>query len=238
MKLETIRNNVKNSLEDEDIYRTDDFIDSAINDGYKLCAMLTLFDERRASVSISGTRNCTALPTDGTAECFAPLYVANSHTGSRINPARLDQFEFYSTKWEGIVGSENAQTYTVMSPYHSAMSSLLVCPIQNIGSTELTIIGAFVPSTLVTGSEPRLTEAFQDILFYYARFYCLISEPERGKDALEEYKQFITRLNEFIMSIKTRFPGGRDFEPNPVEFIYDMVTENQQKPQRKEETQE
>uniref|UniRef100_A0A6M3J493 Uncharacterized protein n=1 Tax=viral metagenome TaxID=1070528 RepID=A0A6M3J493_9ZZZZ len=233
MILDDIRNNIRNSLEDDNIYRTDDFIDSTINDGYKLCAVLSLFDERRTSISVTGTRNHNPLPTSGTAECFAPLYVANTHTGSRVNPVKLDSFEFYSTQWEGIVGTTDAMYYTIQSPYHSVMSSIIVCPIQDIGVTQLTIIGAFIPSTLTTGTEPRLTEAFQDILFHYGRFQGLISEPGRAKDALEEYKIFIKRLNELIISIKARFPSGRDYEPNPVEFTYDIVTAYQQ--EQKEE---
>lgn len=232
MDLLTIRTNIKNSLYEDGVHRSDDFIDLGINEGYKLCSVLALFDERRTSLNVTGSRNFNALPTDDSAECIVPLYVANAHTGHRINPVSPDVFEFYQSEWEGVVDSSgDALYYTVLSPYHSAQATIVLCPIQNIGNTQLIIIGAFVPNDMSSDSdEPRMTEAFQDVLFHYGRFYVLSGEPGLVDLAQDAYQNFIFRLNALIQATKSRFPSGRDYEPKPVEFQYSSVTTQEREP--------
>lgn len=233
MNLGAIRTNIKNSLYEDGVHRSNAFIDIGINEGYKLVSLLALSDERRSSVNIDGSRNFNPLPVESDSECIAPLYVANTHTGARVNASRLDQFELYASQWEGRVdGSGNTLYYTQLSPFHNSFTSLVVCPIQTIGRTQLSIIGAFIPVDLSADTDvPRLQEEFHDVLFYYGRFYALTGEPGMGQQAAEAYKSFIGKLNELVLVIKARFAGGRDYEPNPVEFQYMDVQESQQKPQ-------
>jgi len=232
MDLSTIRTNIKNSLYEDGVHRSNAFIDTGINEGYKLMALAALFDERRTEINIDGSRNWNTLPTVSSARCIVPLYVANSHTGSRINPTTIDGMELYADAWEGQVDASgrNAQYYAIASPYHHAMNVLVTCPIQDIGKTQISFIGAFVPVSLSAGTDvPRLSEEYQDGLFYYSRFYGLIGEPGMGDKALEAYKEFIKITNALIAAIKARFPSGRDYEPLPVEFQYETITVQEQK---------
>ena len=229
MLLSTIINNVQNFLADKGVYRTDSFITEALNDGYKLTAVLTLFDERRDSVSIGETRNFVSLPVDSSAEMIAPLYVANTTTGVRLNSVRLDELEFYSSLWEGDIDGVDATQYIVLAPYDHAECAMCVVPIPSGGSVDLTIIGAFVPATLTSTDEPRLSENFQDILFHYGVFHGFASEPGRGQETGEAYQMYVTRVNELVAQTKSRFPSGQGFKPRPVEFLYDDVKRSQQK---------
>ena len=229
MLVSEIIKNVQNSLADDGVYRTDTFLLGGINEGHKLVALLSLFDERRTSVGITGTRNMLALPTSGDAECIVPLYVADSDTGNRVQPARLDQFELYASNWEGEVGTGSNRYYTLLSPFHNAYAMLFACPVQNTGTTNLLIIGAFVPADLAATEEPRIAETYQDILYQYGRFYGYASERGRGADMLAAYQEFTKRLDAFIVGIKSRFPSGRDYEPTPTEFLYANISSGQQK---------
>jgi len=229
MDTQTIIDTVQTYLADKGVYRTDAFILESINDGYKLTAVLTLFDERRGSVSIGETRNFVSLPVSSTAEMIAPVYVANTTTGVRVNPVRLDEFEFYSTLWEGDVDDVDATQYTVLAPYAHSMCNMCVVPIPSGGSVDLTVMGAFVPATLDLTDEPRLSENFQDILFHYGVFHGFASEPGRAKDSMEAYKMFVNRVNELVATTKSRFPSGQGFKPRPVEFMVDNVKRSQQK---------
>jgi len=99
MLVSTLIDNIQNSLADKGVYRPDSFVLDCLNDGYKLVGVLSFFDERRGSVSVAGSRNMLTLPTD----MLAPLYVGSSTTGKRVNPVRLNEIEFYSGQWEGVV---------------------------------------------------------------------------------------------------------------------------------------
>lgn len=220
---------IKSSLEDDNVYRTDAVLLERLNEGYKLTALLALFDERRDSVSITGTRNFFSLPVDGTDVCIAPLYVADTNTGKRVHPCMLDQFEFYDTEWEGQVDSDGAKYYTLLNPFNYAHALIGVCPIENVTSAQYTIIGAFEPSTLTSTSEPRIPDSDIGVLYHYTRFAAFVGEPGRSEDALEEYKEYTKALEKFVVKLKSRFPSGRDHEPFPPEFVYDNVTEQQRK---------
>ena len=220
---------IKASLADDNVYRTDAFLLERLNDGYKLSALLGLFDERRTSVNIDGTRNFFAMPKSGTDICIAPLYVADSNSGKRIHPCVLDQFEFYASGWEGTVDSTGAQYYVLLSPFNYAHTAIVTCPIDDQGDCQYTIIGAFEPGTLIATTIPKIPDNYIMILYRYTRFAAFISEPGRAKDALEEYKKYSEELEKYVVSIKSRFPSGRDHEPFPPEFIYDNVVEQQRK---------
>ena len=120
---------IKDSLGDDGVYRSDVFLLERLNEGYRLTGLLALFDERRGSVSTTGTRNFVSLPKSGSDECIAPLYVADSVSGRRVHPVKIDQFEFYQTGWEGEVDSDGAQYYCLLSPFNYAHVAMVVCPI-------------------------------------------------------------------------------------------------------------
>lgn len=234
----TIRNIIKAELQDENVYRTDSFLNGSINRAYQLTAVLSLFDERRVGLSVTGSRNLVAIPSSGNAQCIAPMYIANTSDGSRVNPVGIEQMEFYNTAWEGRVEG-TAQYYTLLSPFHYAWSRLVMCPAQNLTTSAYILVGAFEPVAMSADTdEPRLAEEFQGTLIKYVVFECLVSEPGRAKDALRVYKQYIEQLDELVRSIKSRFPGGRDFEPYSTEFTYDLITEQQTKPTKTEKPEE
>lgn len=148
---------IKSSLSDNDIYRTEAFLLERLNEGYKLTALFALFDERRDSLNIDGTRNFMSVPLgDNNEVCIAPLYIADSNSGKRIHPCMLDQFEFYASGWEGTVDSTGGQYYVLLSPFNYAHTAIVICPIDDEGDCEYTVIGAFEPATLLPISIPRV----------------------------------------------------------------------------------
>lgn len=237
MIVSDLLNIIKNSLGDDGVYRSDAFLLERLNEGYKLTGLFALFDERRASVSVTGTRNFTPLPKSGSDECIAPLYMADSVSGRRVHPVKIDQFEFYQSGWEGEVDSDGSQYYSLLSPFNFAHSAVVVCPIDSTGSATFNFIGAFVPTTLTSTSTARIPESHIGILSHYTRFAAFVGEPGRAEDMTKEYKAFSDGLELFVVSIKSRFPSGRDHEPFPPEFVYDAITEQQRKvaPPKQEE---
>lgn len=238
MRLDNLRTLIRSELDRSNVYRTDVFITRSINYGQRLIAVLTLFDERRGSVSITGGRNYIALPKDGNAICIVPLYVANTSTGARVHCASVDEMEFYSSAWEGKTETDTFY-YTLLSPFSYAYASIVLCPYPTANTMTFSFVGAFEPVELSADSdEPRLPEEYQDLLVTYTKFESFIGEPGKVKEAMHEFELFLTRLNEYIASIKARFPGGRDFEPYSSEFSYTVVTKQEQVPQKVEKQNE
>lgn len=236
MKVSELRDIIKTSLDDDGVYRTNTFIENRIDEGQKLVALFSLFDERRVTLNIDGTRNFNALPTDSDdAECIAPLHVANTHSGVRIQPTNLVEHEFQQSDWEGVVDTQDALYYTLLSPFHSAWSVMVLNPIQNIGRTQLSITGAFIPADTTSSTELRIIEGYQDVLFHYVRFVVFVSEPARSAEALESYKAYIARLGDLVRIIKLRFPSGRDLEPYAPEFTYEDARQTDFAPPEKKE---
>ena len=227
MNLSEIRSIVKNLLYEDGVHRSDTFINKSINEGYKLVCLYSLCDERRALIDIEGSRNFNALPRSETAHCVAPVHVSNAHTGTRVNPIRVEDLEVHGTEWEGSVGAQgDALYYLMLSPYHHAVQAMVLCPIQNIGKTQLIIIGAYIPADLSTDTDvPRIAEEYQDLLVLYGHFYGLIGEPRMAGKAQVAISSFMERLGDLVVSVKSRFPSGRDFEPEAPEFSTLGITE-------------
>lgn len=221
--------NVQKLLADKGVYRTDTFVLDMINDGYKLVSTLTLFDERRSSISVSGTRNMVALPVSGDAQMIAPLYVANGSTGNRVQPVRLEDMEMHTQEWEGQVDGADVEYYSMTSPYCNAKAELWCVPISTSGSVSLTVVGAYVPADLGTTDTPRMAEEYQDVLVWYGVFAGFVSEPGRTEDAVGAYEMFVQRVNFMVGSLKSRFPSWQGYRPRPVEFKYMDVIRRQQK---------
>jgi len=238
MRLDDLRTLIKNSLDRSSVYRTDAFLTRAINYGQRLVAVLSLFDERRDTVSITGGRNYIALPKDGTDKCIAPLYVANTSTGNRVHCCSVDEMEFYSSAWEGQTDTD-ALYYTLLSPFSYAYASIVICPYPTANTMTFSFVGAFEPEELDDDSdEPRLPEEYQDLLVTYTKFESFIGEPGKVKEAVDEFKTFMDRLNQYIASIKARYPSGRDFEPYSAEFGYTVITQQEQEARKVEKQNE
>lgn len=229
MLVSQIITNIQNTLKDTGVYATDTFVLDVVNDGYVLVSVLSLFDERRGSVSVSGARNMVWLPTVDSAEMLGVAYVANTASGSRVSPVRLDQLELYTQEWEGVVDGADVDYYTTLSPYHHAEAMLWCVPVSTSGTVGLTVVGPCVPTALTAASTPRLPEEFQDILYYYGLFGVFVAEPGRAEDAAGAYKVFVERVNMLIENLKSRFPSWQGFRPYPIEFKYTSVMRYQQK---------
>jgi len=236
MRVSEILDIVQNKLTEDGVYRSRSFLLTGLNDGYRLSAVFALFNEKSAIIDVNGSRNYNLLPNDAQGECFAPLYVANANTGKKVNPVSVDEFPFYSTPWLGKLNETDGESlyYTLLSPYHSAFVTLVLCPIQNIGRTQLKIIGAYVPKTLTEDSTPEIPEEFTDVLIYYTLFYAFSNEPGRSSQMLENYKLFGERLSEMTTFMRARFPGGRDYEPRPIEFTFSYTPTKEQQYQEGE----
>ncbi|MCP4570272.1 MAG: hypothetical protein GY841_22050, partial [FCB group bacterium] len=88
--MSTVITNIKNTLQTSGVYRGSAFILKGINEALGLTSYLTLYDERKSSLSITGSRNVTGLPSDSDgAEMIVPIYVSNGVSGNRVNPVRL-----------------------------------------------------------------------------------------------------------------------------------------------------
>jgi len=236
MLVSTLVGNIQNTLADKGVYRPDSFILTSINEGYRMVAVLSMFDERRGSVTVTGSRNMVGLPTG----MLVPLYVGNQSTGRRVHPVRLNELELYSGEWEGKVDGSEVEYYSLLNPHHPAEVELWCVPVPTGGSVELDVVGVHVPDELGSGDRPRLDEAFQDLLYLYGVFSGFVSEPHRAEDAGREYGKFVGRLNSLIAEVKSRFPSGYLFLPQQVEFSYAGVTRQQQKirPPKEETPQE
>jgi hypothetical protein len=221
--------NIKNSLDDDGVYRTDALLLKWLNDGHRLMAVFTLFDERRASVDIQGNRSLVGLPAVNGAECLAPLYVVQTTTGARIHPATLQEFGFQNAAWEGSVNTSGIGYYTLLSPHAHNFARVAVSTTAGTGSSKYNLIGAFVPKVLISTDEIGVSDEFIGGLGHYVRFSAFVSEPGRGKDAALAYRKFIEVMDRFVVSLKSRFPSGRDYEPRSVEFVYGAVTAQQKK---------
>jgi len=157
------------------------------------------------------------------------MYVANTASGNRVNPTRLEEFELHLDEWEGQVSGSDVMYYTMLAPYHNAESMLWCLPIPSGGDIGLTVIGPCVPVELTVGDTPRLPEEYQDLLYYYGLFAGYVAEPGRGEDAAGAYKMFVERTNQLIEQLKSRFPSWQGWRPSPVEFKYTTIMRYQQK---------
>lgn len=228
MNLSELRTMIKDSLQDDGVYRDSTQVNIAINDGYFMACLFSMCDERKLDVYADGSRNFAYVPYTGNVYCIAPLAVIDAVTGYRLSPARVDQFNFYSTEWESLVDT-GALYYALLDPHDNARTALVTVPINQNGHAYYTVYGACIPEQLSADTDvPRFEAGFHDLLYHYARFYLLVGEPGFGDKATAEYGLFVNRLSELITSIKARFPSGRDYEPWPIEFAYSGITTQEQ----------
>ena len=99
------------------------------------------------------------------------------------------------------------------------------------------MIGAYIPADMSADTdEPRMPETYQDLLVLYGRFYGLLGQVGMATKAQQALLEFMTRLAEFVVSIKARFPGGRDYEPEAPEFKQLRITDRDKRLARQDES--
>lgn len=218
MKVSDFVDMTQTAMADDGVYKTDSFVLELYNDGVRLVAAFTLYNERSTSVEVDGTRNYTYMPSYSGEDCLAPLYVSDMTTGVRINPTELEAFEFYQSQWEGVVDGSTPFYYTTTSRWSPDHAAMVFCPISDYGKSRFYFVGAYIPVEATASDTIDLDDSQLSAVEEYVKFMCFISEPGRADDALKHYKEFIARL-ELVMSAQDRrYPSGRDTEPVPVEF--------------------
>jgi len=224
MLISTVIDNIQNTLQTTGVYRSTTFVLAGVNEALKLTSYLTLYDERKRSLSITGSRNITGLPADSDgAEMIAPLFVTNGVTGNRVNPVRILDFELSTANWEGVISGADSDYYCVLSPVHSLEVELLCTPIQNTGTVVLDLIGAFVPVDVADGDDIDFPEQYGEVLYYYGLFYCYISMPGMVDDCLDAYKEYVRLIGLMVQESASRFPSDQGIKPVPVEFDIDVI---------------
>jgi len=224
MLVELIIDNVQSTLQTTGVYRSSDFILKGVNDALKLTGYLTLYDERKSSVSAVGTRNVSSLCEESGANMIAPIFINNSVSGNRVYPVRMIDFELSSTNWEGVISGEDSDYYIVLNPIHPLETELLCTPIQNSGSVGFDLVGAFIPDDVVSTDTLDFPSQYSEALYFYALFHCFISMPGRTKECLDSYKSYIKLINQMVRDLASRFPSDQGIKPVPVEFNYDTLT--------------
>lgn len=218
MKVSDVIDTIQAEMADSGVYRTDSFLLELYNDATKLLAAFTLHREQSTSVRLDGTRNYGYLPKVSGENCVAVLYVSDMSTGSRIQPAAMEDFEFYQSRWEGVMGTV-PHYYTTTGRWSPAHSAIVFCPMSNYGDTNYYFVGAYVPEDYIADDTVDLTDLQLQAVMRYVEFGCFISEPARGEEALARYKDYLAVLEMLIKAGIDRFPSGRDTEPVPVELI-------------------
>jgi len=154
---------------------------------------------------------------------LAPMYVANSASGNRVNPVRVLDFELAGDDWEGTINGADSAYYIVMSPVHELESELLCSPMQNTGTVTLDLVGCFVPQDVASGDSIDFPEQYGEALYFYGLFYCYVSMPGKAQECLEAYKNYIAVINLYTEDNASRFPSDQGIKPVPVEFKYDLI---------------
>ena len=225
MLVSTVITNIQNTLQTTGVYRSTAFVLKGVNEALKLTSYLTLYDERKSSLSLTGTRNVTELPADSDgAEMIVPRYVANSASGNRVNPVRIIDLELSDANWEGVIDGADSFYYCLLSPVHELEVELMCSPIQNTGTVALDIIGAFVPVSVLSTDNIAFPEQYGEVLYYYGLFYCYMSVPGKAQECMESYKDYIRLIGLMTQESASRFPSDQGIKPVPVEFDYDTVT--------------
>jgi len=233
MLISVIITNVQNTLQTNGTYRSSDFILKGINEAFKLTSYLTLYDERRSSVSVTGTRNVSKLPegADG-AKMITPIYVSNGVTGNRVNPVRVLDLELADVDWEGLISGTDCDYYIVLSPVHELEVEVLCTPIQNTGTVQLDMVGVFVPIDVGSSDDVSFSEKYGEVIYFYALYYCYISMPGMIQECLSAYKEYVRLINLMVQDLSSRFPSDQGVKPVPVEFNYDLLNRADMKDQR------
>lgn len=223
MLVSILINNILNTLQSSGVYKPENFILSGINDGIKLTSYLTLYDERRVSVSAAGSRNVIGFPTSSDAKMICPLYVTNGTSGNRLNPVKMIDFELSNTEWEGEISDADSDYYIAFSPVYYLDSELLCTPIQNTGTMYYNLIGVFTPVDVESTDELEFPEQYTEALYHYGLFHAYVSIPGKVEECMEAYKMYIEIINLMIQDMASRFPSDQGIKPVPVEFNKDLL---------------
>jgi hypothetical protein len=219
MKVSQLVTTIQAQLFDSGVHKTDTFVLRHINSGNKLLSLLTLYNEKSTTVDIDGTRNYGPLPIVSGEYCLAPLYVADTPTKSRINPTKMEEFEFHQSRWEGVVGTDTPHYYTTTGNWSPETSAIVFCPISNYGRTKYHFIGAYEPEDLISTDTLSLSTAQLRAIVEYVLFCAFVSMSGRAEEMLEHFQFFIKEVTELLRLRDRKFPSGRDIDPAPVELL-------------------
>jgi len=236
MRLQYIMEYVKAILDDNNIHHTNSGVSLSINEGNKILSLTTLYYERTSSDWVPYTAPVVTgslflnLPPD----CIAPIYVRDTVTKKRISPVKISDLSLEDRTWwrTYTTSAEGYKYYSLWNPMrpHNYSSqdylrfSMIVYPRVKSAALQISMTYAAVPATLYSVlNHSRIPEGFDLILGDYAIFQALMRQSGQVDQAVERLKSFldgIKRLNEMI---KSKYPRGRDYEPQPIEQLIERI---------------
>ncbi len=221
---------VQIELDDVGVHYLNSGVSTAIQEGQRITSLMTLCYEKLSTSwapTITAYQQFIPVPTD----CIVPIYVRDKASGSRIYPAKLSNLELNDTSWWTTSGKGSAyEYYSIFNP--SGVSAtptggrydLLLYPRVNTTSMRVEMIYAADPPAMsATTDIPKVPRGTERALIDYAIFLGLIRQPGKAEHATEVLKTFFSGVNEIGDIMKSRYPEGRDFEPEPVENILERV---------------
>ena len=220
---------VQTELDDSGVHYLQSGVSGALTEGQQIVSLLTLCYERLSTVwspTIIAYQQLIPVPTD----CIVPIYVRDKTAGSRIHPAKFSHLSLHDTTWWATTGTKY-EYYSLFNPCFTSgiltdktNFSLLVYPTINTTSMRVEMTYAANPPTLQTTLDvPKVPHGSERTLIDYAMFLGTIRMSrtfQLATDYLQSFFNGITRVNEII---KSRYPEGRDFEPEPIEQVIERV---------------
>lgn len=222
MNLSNLITNVQTTLQDAGVHFTNSAVSVTLNDAQRIVGLTTLCYEKSSddwSPTIVAYQQFMPMPSD----CIVPIYVRDATSRNRVYPAKLNDLELSDTSWWGTTGTYY-QYYSIFNPSFADDTTsgycMLVYPRINTTSFRLHMVYAAVPSDMVSGtSTTKLPKGEESILSDYGKFIGLIRQHGRTERAVEFLQKFMAGIGRINDLMKSRYPGGRDFEPEPIEHL-------------------
>ena len=225
MQLQELIDKVQDTLADAGVHFTQSGVSTTINDANKLMALFTLYHERVADThtwTISSQWPAfVALPSD----CIVPLVIRDTSSGSRVFPVSFSDLALEDQDWWRLTGT-SAKYYVHWNPLRSATHgshgfqrhAIMLYP--RVASASLHMLYAAVPPTLSSLSdECTMPEGLESGLADYAIGIGMIRADGQFEVAQSHIKDFFDSVASANELLRERYPGGRDFEPPPIENI-------------------
>jgi hypothetical protein len=157
------------------------------------------------------------------ADCIVPIYVRDFVARTRVYPAKLNDLELNDTTWWATTGT-NYKYYSMFNPsFRDGTTngySMLVYPKVDTARFRLEMVYAAIPVTMTASTtSTKLPKGEESILADYGKFIGLIRQHGRTERAIEFLKKFMAGIGRINELMKSRYPGGRDFEPEPIEQL-------------------
>ena len=219
---------VQTQLDDSGVHYTQSGVSEAINEGYQLTCLMTLCFEKNShswdSYSVESAQQRVPMPSD----CIVPIHVYDRISGNRIFPVTISELKLNDSTWWSSTGSRH-EYYTLFNPCWSSGTesdtssySMVIYPLVASTTQRIKMIYAAHPGTLTSGtSQPKVPSGQEHTLTNYGTFMGLIRQraQKQTKLASEFLKLFFDSINVINSILLSRYPGGRDFEPRPIEDL-------------------